>query len=406
MLLVVGWKSLIASALERLDLDYVIVVDLEDLGSARACAADARRVLSVGDCRDVEQVLSAVERAGFGRSSFDTVYTGSEALLVPVAALAELFAAKCLVSVESALKFRDKSLQKSAVRAAGLATSRAMVIDDIAGALPSRLPIEFPAVLKPVAGVSSLMTVRVDSRAELETLLSVIHTRSGRPVTFYLEEFSAGDEYHVDGVVREGSLRVLGVSRYLNKPLQCRDGAVIGSYVLDPDAHPEIYSRIHDIAETCLDEFGLMDGVFHLELFKDGDSYVFGECGARPGGGFIVQTMKLKFGIDLYEEQIRALVGAEPTPPKVNPNAIGFTMLAAAPGSIVKAPRVNEVLERRSVRDAVLNIEPGGVMPDMRGGSIHRAGLVTLEAGDDAALLDSMNDLVGWFSDNVNVLPA
>jgi len=101
--------------------------------------------------------------------------------------------------------------------------------------------------------------------------------------TYLLEAFVDGEELHVDGVVRGGSIQAMAVSRYTNKPLDRRRGAVVDSVVLDPVRFKQYYAQSTDVAARVLRALDRREGVFHLEAFRSGDRYLFSECAALPG---------------------------------------------------------------------------------------------------------------------------
>jgi len=82
---------------------------------------------------------------------------------------------------------------------------------------------------------------------------------------------SVTDEYHCDGVVRSGRVRVAAASRYFAPPLRAR-GASHGSHFVDP-GHPlarDIVALHTEVAWALR----LRDAVTHLEVFDTPDGLV------------------------------------------------------------------------------------------------------------------------------------
>ena len=111
------------------------------------------RALPVDNQSSVDAIMTALHRAGLDSHRFTGIQTTDEWALVPASLLALHLGCDFLDPV-TAVHFRDKSLQKGRVRAAGLKVAQVTVIDDIYDVSGiDELP--YPkAVLKPVAGAA------------------------------------------------------------------------------------------------------------------------------------------------------------------------------------------------------------------------------------------------------------
>ncbi|MFF3313741.1 ATP-grasp domain-containing protein [Streptomyces sp. NPDC002952] len=405
MLLVIGWDPVTMETIWGLDVNCLVIVSHQVFNQAVTAAPANRPVHSVSDCRDVEQLLAVLARAGVDLATVTHVYTGAEFLLVPVAVLAQATGIKHLLDVDQALLFRDKALQKKRIRSAGLRTANSQVIEygSLMGPAPARFP--YPAILKPVAGASTVLTIRVESPDDLNAVYGVLNDADAQQAAYQLEEFIEGDELHVDGIVRGGALTFFSVSQYTKRPFDCRTGEASGSIILDAGRSAQVYEDVERFTINSLAALGLREGVFHLELFRGASGYVFGECAARPGGAFVTQAIKLKFGVDLSREHVHSLLGMPAALPRSCPEAVGWTLLAAPPGRIIRMPSLDDVLGRPGVVESSLDVKPGGIMPDMRQGSSCRAGLALLQAPNKETLAGRIDDLVAWFYEKTLVTP-
>ena len=161
--------------------------------------------------------------------------------------------------------------------------------------------VGYPVVVKPYAGWACGRTYRVDGPEALDRVWDEMGDDRHE---YRVEEFVHGTEYHVDSLFRDGEPVFAQLSRYTYSVLEYRDepgGTVSRKYNLSPAER-----RILDLNTVVLRGFGLDTGVVHAEFFlpDDGD-VVFGEAGARAGGGSIVPAIEAGRGINLAGEWCR-----------------------------------------------------------------------------------------------------
>ncbi len=121
---------------------------------------------------------------------------------------------------------------------------------------------------------------------------------------YRVEEFVRGTEFHVDALLQDGEVVFEQLSRYTYSVLEYRDepGGTI-SRKHDLSKHEQ---RILELNAAVLRGFGMRTGVAHVEFFLDEDGEaVFGEAGARAGGGSIVPAIQAGRGINLAGEWAR-----------------------------------------------------------------------------------------------------
>lgn len=404
MLVVVGWRMSIEQALDELAVPHATLVEEEKWTEAVNSSSAGCSLVSVGDCRDVEQLLAAVSRAGL-TSAVTNVYSWHEFYQVAAATLAAAFGVRPLVSPEIALLFRDKHLQKRALTDAGIATARSEPLGAASAARSANLGrLQPPLVLKPSLDASTTLTQRLEHLSELDAFLGRAETL--RPTLFHAEEFVDGKELHADGVIRQGRFQVLAISRYTANMLEIREGVTVGSVFLNPTRHAETYAELQPFVSKVLGALGMTDGVFHLELFETAGGFIVGECASRPGGAMIVQTVRRAFGTDLWAEHVRAALSVPTLPRTVGPKgALGWVNLPAPQGLVLQMPDGDEVMARPNVVEVEMRVAVGQSMGDMKSSTHIRAGNAVLEADDDDEIVTAMEDLIAWFANQVTVTP-
>ena len=210
-------------------------------------------------------------------------------------------------SLSTALLCRDKVRMKHALEQAGVRVPRFLAVDQntprqdlerFARGIAGRI------VLKPRSQGASI-GVRILAGAD--ELLAVA-AAGGIEAGYEAEEFIDGTIYHIDGVVRDGTIRWFSPSKYLDS---CYDfqyqGVPLASVTLD---NPALVARTREFTTTVLQTLGLTDSVFHLEAFHtSGDDLVFLEIGNRFGGAGIPDQQRTLYGVDLAREAVLACTG-------------------------------------------------------------------------------------------------
>jgi len=395
-------------ACERLGVDAVVIYG-QNLADAGVVSLPAHMSgVFAEDYKNPEAVLAALLRRGLLDRRYDAVIAGAE-FGIPLSALLAAFLGCRGLSVEVAIRYRDKALQKRLVRAAGVPTADCVVIDDIQHF--EKLPdlIGSPMVLKPIAGVGTMLTSVVTTAAELQAAARrIAATTDSR--TFLLETFTEGDEVIVDGLVRDGDLVFHSMGYYPEPCLAVVERQASMTYGrFDPVLDKDLFEEGAALATRVTGALGLVDGVFHLEAFRrsDGGPLVFGECAARRGAAMIFEEILWKFNVDIAEEGLRAALGWPPRlDVKVRPGAIGTTNLNAPPGVLFSCPSVADILTRPGAIYARIEYPLGAMIADRIRDAASRLGQVLVTADDPDQLAGRFADIRDWFGERLVVAPA
>lgn len=399
--LYLGWWNEASDALARHGCQTTFVVSASD-AQAPGRHGFTGRVVVVPDATRVDDVVSGLAREGIEVGEFEVVCTEYEQCIVPAAVIAQAYR-RTGMAVRTAIALRDKLVQKRLVRHAGLAAARCQTVIDTAGLTAAT--VRTPFVVKPLAGAGTQLTYAVRDARSLRRAAERI-AESEQPGPWLVEEFVAGSELHLDGVVRDGTVLFLACNRYLQNLIDIQDGGITGSVALDPDRHHHLYDRAHELVTMSLKALGHGDGVFHLEAFEQDERLVFSECAGRIGGGMIWETTLARFGVDLYDEWARAALGlptglSSSRPPDPRPH--GWVHLSARPGRVVAIPGVDDLCAQPGVLAAQVSLGCGDTVPDSTLASHFRAARAIMTAESEEAVADGMQSLVRWFRDQVQV---
>ncbi len=193
-------------------------------------------------------------------------------------------------------RVRDKVTMKEALADSGIRYPRFVPVPSGRG----RLPWSGKTVVKPRKGASSEGVSVHRTAAEALTA----YAQLSNPVDYQLEEYVEGDILHADGLVCDGVLVNLVVSKYVNKPIDFVHGRPLGSYQLPRN------ERHHAFATRVVEALEIEAGCLHLEFFETaGQELVFLEVANRMGGAGVVSAHARHCGIHLPSHEIAIRLG-------------------------------------------------------------------------------------------------
>ena len=407
--LMIGADRYAMEACLRLEIDAVVICSAQSWDAGLIHVPGRLIRVRVEDQTNPEHIVAALCRAGLAEDGFDAVHTSIEWALTTASLLAAHFGCRTMGPV-TAVRFRDKSLQKARVSAAGVKTARITVIEDVYDVSAfDELPYE-RAVLKPIAGAATSRTSVIASLEDLEARSRQYAAERSAQRVFALEEFVGGEEWIVDGVVFDGELVFAGVGAYRDPCLTTVDKDLpLSVRRFDPDQDADAYALALPTATAALSALGLRDGVFHMELFHDADTgeLYFGECAARRGGGLIHEEIQAKFNVHLGACALECALGRRPQlDVKLRPGVVVSGFLPGRPGTLLKCPTPAELRERPGVEFVRIEMPYGSLIEEGIGSTNQRIGmaLVTGETHEEANL--RLADVRAWFDECLVLVPT
>jgi biotin carboxylase len=198
--------------------------------------------------------------------------------------------------------FRDKLAMRVKARAEGIAVPEFVHVlnyDTISEFMARVTP---PWVLKPRSEAASMGIKKIHRAEELWPLLDALADRQ----SFYvLEQYVAGDIYHVDSIVSEREVVFAVPHQYGHPPMDVSLGGVFTTRKMSRESED---ARALDLLNRkVIGELGLVRGVTHAEFIKgreDGRFY-FLEIAARVGGANIAEAVEGSTGLNLWVEWAR-----------------------------------------------------------------------------------------------------
>lgn len=268
----------------------------------------------------------------------------------------------------------------AAVRAAGDKHQQRVLLQQAGVRVPhferrpfegSRLPIElaYPLVVKPLRLAASRGVMRVDDKAgvaaamtRLRAILALpdVVAESGDADAILIEEFVAGPEFAVEGLVRDGELHVLAL---FDKP-DPLDGPFFPETIyVTPSRQPAAVQRaLSRCTAEAVRALGLSRGPVHAELrFNESGAWLI-ELAARPIGGKCGQA--LRFGASgatsLEQLHLAHALDLSTEVPPLAPGAHGVRMLPIPRGGVFEGVRgIEDAKAIPGVSDVLVSIPVG-----------------------------------------------
>jgi biotin carboxylase len=212
--------------------------------------------------------------------------------------------------------------------------------------------LAYPLVVKPVALSASRGVIRVDDAAGLQQAVqrirALLAAESGLDAevvnTLLVEQFIAGPEVALEGLLQDGKLEVLAV---FDKPDPLDGPYFEETYYVTPSRHaPEALAELARTVQAACRAYGLQDGPVHAECRLADDGVVILEVAARTIGGLCGRLLQFGTGYSLEELVLNQALGQKPATRR-HGDAAGVMMIPVPKAGVLK--RVEGLLEARRV---------------------------------------------------------
>jgi biotin carboxylase len=255
---------------------------------------------------------------------------------------------------------RNKLAQRSGLKEAGVRVPRFWRVAVGEDARAAAEQVEFPCVVKPVALAASQGVIRADDAEEFVSAVDRVRALLARPEMrvahrdavedLIAEKYVAGAEVAVEGLISEGTLRILAI---FDKPDPLEGPYFEESiYVTPSRLRRAEQEEIRACAGASVRALGLRTGPVHAEFRVNEEGAWVLEVAPRPIGGLCARA--LRFGpaageISLEELLIRHALGDASVASLEREEAASAVMMIPVPRSGV-FEGVSGVEEARTVR--------------------------------------------------------
>lgn len=318
-------------------------------------------------------------------------------------------------SVESATAARNKHRMRELLGQAGVPQPRYKLcsLDDDIVSIADR--VEYPCVVKPLTLSGSRGVIRADTdlefvqavvrldhilRSEFSESHSSVGTRPGsRPEPsppaaarqFLVEDFVAGPEVALEGLLTRGTLRVLAL---FDKPDPLEGPFFEETIYVAPSRLPvSVQEDIARCTSHACRAMGLTEGPVHAELRINGGGSWIIEINPRSIGGLCSRMLRFGTGLSLEELIIRhALDGDDAAPPRENQHAGVMMIPTPRAGVLTEVRGLDQAQTVPGIEEVVISAHLGQELVPLPEGSLYLGFIfarAACAADVEAALRDS-----------------
>ncbi len=182
-----------------------------------------------------------------------------------------------------------------------------LALQAIIDQLDTNTNIDFPAVIKPLALSASRGVIRVNNNDELTSAAKRIKALLAQQTDLetvekeqvLLEEYIHGDEIAVEGIVDNGTFKLLTI---FDKPDALYGPFFEETYYITPTRLTTIQiKRVTDIVQLACEAYGIKTGPVHAECRLRGADVFLIEMAARTIGGLCSDILEYGLGCSLED---------------------------------------------------------------------------------------------------------
>lgn len=242
----------------------------------------------------ISEILNIVDDVIEISGTIDWVVTTYEHTVLTAAMIRSHYNIKGLKKKEVQV-LRDKDMMKKMVSSKGLAVPEFHKItqENYFFILTEFFKRHKKVVIKPLNQAASQGVLITESISEATQHIEKLLSTSNH---IGIEEFVNSSIMHFDGIVQNGEIKFISVSRKVGNCYNyVNNSANLSTIVLNDQ---QIYIRAKNYVNECLAALEITSSVFHLEVFESNENFIFLEIAGRYPGGGISQLIKKTFNFD------------------------------------------------------------------------------------------------------------
>lgn len=157
-------------------------------------------------------------------------------------------------------------------------------------------------IIKPSSQAGSNGFVKIKSFADYENFIKNDYNLS---LEYLVEDFMNGNLFHIDGVIRDGTVLDLFVCEYTVPNADMLNGCALGSIPIANNV--DKYVILKKYALNLVEHiFRIKNSAFHLEVFYDEllGKINFLEIGHRPPGAWVSKLYMLNYSYNIFNQHL------------------------------------------------------------------------------------------------------
>jgi biotin carboxylase len=243
---------------------------------------------------------------------------------------------------EAVATCRNKARTRRALRAGGVAQPAFALLTDPAQARAAVAAVGLPCVVKPVDDSGSTNVLLCETAAQVAehaaAVLAVRTNARNQPTAreVLVEQYLPGPELSAEMFSLGGEAACVGITAKTLAGLPC---FVESQHIFPASLPAATTTEVTETARQALKATGFELGASHLELRLTDSGPAIVEINARLAGGMIPELVRLATGIDLLEQQLRAVAGLPVSLERTRERFAGIRFLLAGEAGRLAAVR-------------------------------------------------------------------
>lgn len=235
------------------------------------------------------------------------IITNSEPAFISMAETAKKLALRCM-NIESTKLYKNKFLMREFCHQHGLLSPQYKYCTTKEEALDFFNRLKIKCVIKPLDNSASRGVFSVNNENDIiDHFDECLGASSAANHAIIIEEYVAGTEFTIDGLMTPKGHRCLAISE---KKHYAYNENVAYQLLFDNHNKGFDYAELRRINDQLVDLTEMPFGLTHAEYKFSNDKFYLIEIQARGGGNFIAtEIVPFISGIDSYTEQIKWSVG-------------------------------------------------------------------------------------------------
>lgn len=353
----------------------------------------------VEECSDATKALQAIYNQIDINKKYYGIFSNYEFTIGTSGILKDILDIPNGLDSYTSMAFRDKFLQKTLLKGT-VPVSNHQMIRNLNQISFEDITLNFPIVLKPIAGAGSVNTKKIINEEQFNVVIKELKQKGVEYSSFILEEFVNGTELYIDGVVFESKIDAFTISKYFDPILNIKDNITIRTKLYNPLKYKELYNFGEKFLMDIFKKLNFKNGVFHMEVFQKSDgSFVFSECAARPGGGMMDQAFEKLYGISL-KEILPKIYMNKYVPNCLRPKNLftGFACIPYINPSTKHLPSLKEIqINIPEIEEIIYEWLPGDPLPNISESSTKRFGMFLVVSNEESKITSAINKGLEYF---------
>ena len=289
-------------------------------------------------------------------------------------------------SIEVTDTLFDKSRFYKVLEKAAVPFTRWVEVTSLEKALKKSSKLDFPLILKPSDSAGSRGVRKVFSGDDIKRGFNATLEFSLKG-SVLLCEFIEGGEYGFEGFMYNGKLVFSLVTKKTMSPPPC---FVEVGHMLPVVMSPEKVGELKNLVEKTANAVGYPSGPLNADVILSKDGFRLLEMGARLGGNFLPQLIRIHSGVCTIEQTIRYALGEEPVFNRQNSRPCAIHILFSQKEGVVRSIDVPvDVLADPGVAEITIDAKKGahvfpGISSNFRLGHVIATGITARLAAEKA----------------------